>query len=411
MPNTTATPQWVTNEIGYQFSNEVNGVAAFNRTYDGQFRQAGAKVGDTIKVRKPQRWQVTDGSGYQGQAILDQTVPVTLSNQKGVHFDYSSVEGTTDLDDIRARYVQPAAEAMANAADVLGMANVYKDVYNYTGTLGTTPATAVVWGDAGSAISYGAVPLQRRVAVLDIKAMFRTSQINAAFFNPQGTVSQNWRSGQMGANQLGIAEWYQSQNVPKFTSGVISVASTPVVDTAGQTGSAITTSGWGNSGLAAVKGDIVTFAGVYKVNPQSFVSTGQLQQFVLTADAADDGSGNATLNISPSIITSGPLQTVTASPALNAVVTYWAMSAGGTQAAYVSPQSLVFHRDAFAFVMADMIMPNGGAKATFARSKKLNVSIRYVQQYQSLTDQNLNRLDMLIGAATIWPDAACRVVG
>ena len=121
----------------------------------------------------------------------------------------------------------------------------------------------------------------------------------------------------------------------------------------------------------------------------------------------------ATLPISPSIITSGQLQTVDASPANNAVITVLGTTAaaGGILATTTSPQSFVYHPDAFAFVMADLMKPGAGAESTTVRSKALGFSIRMVEQYQIGTDQNPSRLDILIGAATIQARLASRVWG
>jgi hypothetical protein len=85
--------------------------------------------------------------------------------------------------------------------------------------------------------------------------------------------------------------------------------------------------------------------------------------------------------------------------------------AGGALATTTSPQSLIYHPDAFAFVMADLQKPSAGAKATPVSSKSLGFSFRMVEQYQIGTDVNASRLDMLIGAATIQARLACRVVG
>ena len=64
-----------------------------------------------------------------------------------------------------------------------------------------------------------------------------------------------------------------------------------------------------------------------------------------------------------------------------------------------------------AFVMADLVEPNGGAKSTFARSRDWGISIRFVQQYGALDDQNRNRFDILFGAALLQARLGCRVVG
>src|SRR5207249_2857181 len=115
--NTLATPTWVTREVARGFLNQIKFVANVNRTYDSQYEQKGAKVGNTVNARLPQRFVVTDGQALQIQNLFDQTVPITLTNQKNVAFGYSSAQATTELDDIRTRYVQPGAEALANAAD------------------------------------------------------------------------------------------------------------------------------------------------------------------------------------------------------------------------------------------------------------------------------------------------------
>jgi hypothetical protein len=411
MANTLATPSWVTKSVAMYFVNSLRGVAQFSREYNDEYIQSGAKVGDTVKVRLPQQFEASDGEGLVIQNLLDQTKNVILNRRRHVGFGWSSAQATTDLDNIRERYVQPAAETLANSYDRLSMADVYKSVYNAVGTLGTTPSAASTWLDAKVKILDLAGPDNGIVGVLDVLATARTSNAQAAIFNPSGKISENWKTGQFADEQLGIAKWFQDQNVPRFTSGSVGGAGgTPLVNGAGQTGSSLITDGWASGTSLLKKGDIVTVAGVRSVNPLSKEDTGRLQQFVLTADV-NDTTGAITMSISPSIITSGPLQNVTAAPADNAVVTFWAMAAGGTQAATVSPQSLVFHPKAFASVMADLVMPNGGAKATRVQSKQLAVSMRYVEQFQITTDQNLNRLDILFGSAPIQERMAVRVVG
>jgi hypothetical protein len=130
MANTLITPTWVTKEVARGFTNEVVFISNVNRTYDDQYVQSGAKVGNTVNARMPQRFTVADGQALQLQALYDQTVPITLTNQKQVAFGYSSAQATLQIDDVRSRYVQPAAEALANAADVLAFNAVYRDVWN-----------------------------------------------------------------------------------------------------------------------------------------------------------------------------------------------------------------------------------------------------------------------------------------
>ncbi len=410
MANTLATPTWVTREVARGFINQIKFVANVSRSYDDQYQQAGAKVGNTVNARLPQRFQVTDGQALQLQNLFDQTVPITLTNQKNVAFGYSSAQATTELDDIRSRYVNPGAEALANAADVLAYEAVFRDVFSSVGTPGTTPATTLTYLQAGVKLTDLSTPMDGRVAVLDPLAMATIANTSSSLFNPTAVISENYKNGMFGRNQLGIAEWYQDPNRSVHTTGDFT-ASTPLTNGAAQTGSSLITDGWASGATTLRKGDIFTIAGVNSVNPLSYTSTGRLQQFVVTTTISDT-AGAITVSISPSIITSGQLQTVDAAAADNSAITVWSANpAGGTLAATKSPQSLVYHPDAFAFVMADLVQPGAGARATTVRSKQFGIAIRMVEQYQIQTDQNPSRLDILIGAATVQARLACRVVG
>jgi hypothetical protein len=412
MANTLATPSWTTKEVARAFINKLVFLAHVNRTYDDQYVQAGAKVGNTVNARLPQRFTVTDGQALQLQNLYDQTVPITLTNQKNVAFGYSSAQATTELDNIRTRYVNPGAEALANAAEVLAFDNVYRDIYSSVGTPGTTPTATLTYLQAGVKLTDLSTPLLGRVAMLDPLAMSTLADTTTSLFNPSAVIAENYTEGQFGRKQLGVDGWYQDPVRPTHTTGTYT-ASTPLVNGADQTGSTISTDGWASGAATLNKGDVFTIAGVNSVNPLSYSSSGRLQQFVVTATTSDSSGAMATLPISPSIITSGALQTVSASPDNNAVITVLGTTAaaGGTLATTASPQSFVYHPDAFAFVMADLMKPGAGAESTTVRSKSLGFSIRMVEQYQIGTDQNPSRLDILIGATTIQARLAARVWG
>lgn len=391
-------------------------LANVNRSYDDQYVQAGAKVGNTVLARLPQRFQVTDGQALQLQSIYDQTVPITLTNQLQVSFGYSSAQATTQLDLIRERYVQPAAEALANGSEVLAFRNTVRDIYSTVGTPGTTPNLTLTYLQAGIKLTDLATPLRGRVAVLDQLAMATIANTASTLFHPGGLISEALEEGQFAGQVLGIDRWYQDPARFTFVTGYFG-ASTPIINGANQTGSTINTSGWNSGGTQLVKGDIFTIAGVDSVNPLTYQDNGRLQQFVVTATTTDTSGAIAALPISPAIITSGQLQTVTQSPANGAslaVLGATSITGGtlgtGTQG-LISPQSLVFHSDCFAFVMADLINPGAGAISRTVRSKELGLAIRWVEQYQIGTDQIPSRLDLLCGAATVQARLGCRVMG
>ena len=91
------------------------------------------------------------------------------------------------------------------------------------------------------------------------------------------------------------------------------------------------------------------------VRPEPRVSTGALQNFLVTAAVNSDTGGNATLSIYPAITTSGAYQTVSASPANLAAITV----IGTANTSYA--QNVGFVRDAFGLVTVPMEVPMGAA--------------------------------------------------
>ena len=81
--------------------------------------------------------------------------------------------------------------------------------------------------------------------------------------------------------------------------------------------------------------------------------------------------------------------------------------ASGTATSYAN--SMAFHKDAFAFGTADLILPQGVDMA--GRAAADGVSIRLVRQYDINSDQLPCRLDVLYGWSTVYPELAVRVTG
>jgi hypothetical protein len=408
--NSLITPDWITKETARKLMNSCKFFPNVNRSYDDQYVQGGAKVGATVKARLPQRFVANEGQALQVQAIQDSYVPISLTHQRQVGTSWSTATETTDIEDVRSRYVEPAGIALGNVVDADGLSTVYPDVYNSVGTPGTTPTSNLTYLQAGAKMTKFAAPMVDRCAVLDPLMAVTLANANFTIFNPTGAQGTIWRDGQFGERALMVDDWYQDQNVYNHTTGTFTAA-TPLTNGATQTGSSLITDGWASGASSLKRGDIFTIAGVYAVNPVSYQSTGQLQQFTVLANISDT-TGAMTISISPSIITSGQFQTVTNSAADDSAITVWAANpAGGVLATTVTPQSLLFHPDAFVAVTADLAKPNGGATTSSVRSKTLGLSLRYVQQYNIQTDQNASRFDILYGWATLRPELACRVVG
>lgn len=407
--NTFITPTWVSRDVAVNFLNEIKLVGQFDRSWDDQWRNKpqGAQIGYTVQARIQQRFQVTEGQAFQQQPILNQTVPITLNHQYNVGMAWSSAAATLEVEEVQDRYTKPAGQAMANKADVQAGAEVYKSVYFTVGTPGTPITDDTTYTDGIARLLNVAVP-DDFCAVLDPKAQSKLAGANYALFNPQSQISEIFKKGRFDKGALGINEWYRDPNMPTHTTGSFT-SSTPVTSSGGQTGSTLALSGLGTYAFKA--GDtfkVASGTAVNAVNPVSYNDTGDAQEFVITQDVS--GSSTVTLNISPSIITSGPLQTVTAAPDNNAAILFTGATGitSATMTATASKQSLVFHPAAFAFVCADMDEDLPGAKVGMARDKDANISMRWAYQWNGQTDQKISRVDMIVGVAPILPYYAFR---
>jgi hypothetical protein len=409
VPNTLITPTWVTKDTAVNFKNSLKLIGQFDRTWEKQNwgnKPEGAQIGDTVQVRIQQRWEVNEGQALVQQSILNQTVPLTINHQFQVGMGWSSAQDALEIEMVQDRYTRPAGRRMANKWDAVAGAEVYKAVYFSAGTPGTPITSNQTWTDAVALLHNNAVPDDELCAVIDPLTQSNLLATNFALFNPNAQISKYFKTGQFAGAALGVDDWYWDPNLPIHTTGTFT-SSTPIVSSANQTGSSLALSGLGTYAFKA--GDVFTIDGVYGVNPESYLSTGVLQQFVITADAS--GSSTVTLSISPSIIPSGQLQTVTNSPANSSAVSFLGSTGtvNATMSATASRQSLMFHPAAFAFAMVDLPDRLAGANAKTVTDAQAKIAMRWVEQYSIQTDQSPSRCDTIGGVAAILPYFAVRM--
>lgn len=408
--NTLATPNWVTVDTATGFLDSTKLIGRFDRQWDDQWssKPGGAKLGYTVNARIEQRWIVTEGQAFQQQAILDQTVPITINHQFNVGSGYSTAQSTMEIQEIQSRYSRPAGKSMAAKWDRVAGLEVYKSVSFAIGTPGVNISTNDQWGDAVALLQEQGVP-DDFIAVISPSQQNTTATSNQVLFNPAQYVGELFESGKMSGPALGMKGWYTDPLLPMHTTGSFT-ASTPAVNGSGLTGSTLATDGWGTYALKA--GDVFTLDGVYATNPLvQDLDMGRLMQFSLTADLS--GSTTATLAFTPAIVTSGPLQNVTNAPANNAAISFKGATGtvGATMTATRSRQNLIFHPSAFAFVMADLDRDLDGAKTGYVSDKETRVKMRWASQWNGQTDQKLSRFDTLGGIAPVLPYFAVRGFG
>lgn len=409
MPNLLITPKWVLRRVGRIAVNNLKFANNVDRSYNGDYEEAGAKVGDTIYLRLPWQPITTKGQAFQEQAVIDRIVPVTLTDQAQCAVGFSTRQMTVDVDDYMGRYIEPGAVQIANTMDFDGLTRIPILVGNAVGTLGTAPTDNATYLAANTLLSGLACPPRRMVITSpDMQAAITAS--NFSLRNPPTTISDSFETGVYSTDVLGFKNWYWDQNVANFVAGTY--GGTPLVNGANQTGTSLITDGW-STGSVVKAGTKITLGsasggaastGVFPVNPQNRQALKSLQSFTVLQTANESG-GAMTLQISPSLITAGAFQDVTASPVDNAVITVLAQSGAQGQL------GLAWAKEAVVMVTADLVYPEGGAIAERISSKPLGFSLRFVKQYNILSDRNLARIDNLYGWQAYRPEWVCVVFG
>jgi hypothetical protein len=376
-------------------TDKIQVLKMVNRQYDSQFGyKGGAKVGDTVSVRVPQRAVVRSGRIMDLQPQIDRVVPVKISNYHGVDTGATSTEMAMQIDDYQEQFID------SKIGDLL--VNVESDFINTVTQL--VPASVGDFGafDDPITVLQAKAYLDSQLAPMnDRNLMVNTySQVDLvnslkSLFNSQEKISEQYRKGRMASDTLGF-DWYQSNLTSTIVRGTgagylidgvpADGASSIVVDT----------------GTGTVKvGDTFQIEGVYDVHPQTKDALPNLKMFTVTTLVSPGGAG--TWQISPSLILAGSEQNISALPVDGADITIKGVA--GTSYA----QNLAFSKDAFYFVTADLPNPPSSYGVDSASATYQGITLRFQQGFNMVNDEFMSRFDIVWGGGILRPELAVRI--
>ena len=410
MSNNLLTISKITNEALMVLENELTFTSEVDRNYDDQFAVVGAKIGQTVNVRRPGRFLGAIGPNLVVEDFNETSVPVTLSTQFQVSTQFTTQDLALSLDMFSDRILKPAIATIANKMDRDGLLTAKNNTANIVGTAGVAPTGLITYLTAAAYLDSEGAPRDGRRSVT-IEPFTSSTIVDSlkGLFNPTETISKQYTKGLMGRDSGGM-NWYMDQNVVSQTFGSYASATLSCNVT---TATGFLTSGWayssnitiGATSAAATlnQGDTFTIAGVYAVNPQNRQSYGKLRNFVVQSTTAIGSGGTATVTVVPAVITAGQFQNVSVTSTGSQTVTPF------NNTGVVSPQNILMHRNAFTLACADLELPEGVHFAGRASDKELGLSIRVVRQYTINNDSIPTRLDVLYGWAPLYPELACRI--
>lgn len=415
MANNLLTISKITNEALMVLENELTFSSEVDRNYDDQFAVVGGKIGNTVNVRRPGRFIGTTGPALNVEDFNETSVPVTLSTQFHVDTQFTTADLALSLDMFSDRVLKPAVAAIANKIDRDGLQMAALQTANIVGTAGTPPTGLITYLTAGAYLDAEGAPRDgRRACIVEPFTSATIVDSLKGLFMPQEAIAEQYRKGLMGRDSAGT-NWKLDQNVVSQTFGSYS-GYTLSADTTASTGQiGYLSSGWAQYSTIQIKastastlnaGDVFQIAGIYATNPQNrqAYGSGKLRNFVVQSTTTV-GTSATSITVSPAVIIGGQFQNsiIIGSTSTTAVVTPF------NNTGVLSPQNMLFHRNAFTLAVADLELPEGVHFAGRASDKEVGLSMRVVRQYTINNDSIPTRLDVLYGWAPLYQELACRI--
>lgn len=416
--NALITHEMIAQEALFQLKNELPMLGLVYRAHEQEFQQQpnGFKKGNSIRIRKPVKYQSFSGAMMQEQGTVQGEVRLTVDRQEHVPLQFTVQELTFDISQFSELHLQPAVRKLAQKIE-LDLMSLYKRVFNAVGTPGQLIDSHGDYLKGQARLTDMAVPLDKRCLVCtpSDRAAFVASLPHQFYANssiPEDALrlgrfpsvdgnTMNYESQLVRMHQNGS---FSTSGASAAVNGTITAVTYASVKEDVNYKQTIPTDGWTNSAAKVLReGDIITFAGVFAVNPESQERLSYLRQFVVRADVDANGSGQADVVISPPMITSGPDATCSNVPVDNAVITPLGVANA------ITPQNLLFHKHAFALAVVPLEKLQGITDVQQITDEGLSITLTPVADPKAYTQAW--RLDVLYGFTAQYPELATRLYG
>jgi len=417
MANSYRNIRMILNAVIAEIKNQSVMIPNVDRQLDkeGEFR----RKGDTIYVRRPNKYEAQDGPDMTGKIteIQEAEAPVTLDVHKSIAFNLTQKELALNITDpaLREQHIMPAANSLTQAIES-EIARKYYQVANFFGTPGTTPGSTP--GVRGSReVGEAMIKMKNEsVEMMDINGFYDPNA--TLFIGDSLTTVFNEAIVKRGVEK---AAFLRAANVTGLESNSIAnhtvgnyTGSTPLVNGAAQDvtyesskdtiSQTIITDGWTASITGVLnRGDVIQFDGVNALQARTYEDLGRLRDFTVLDVVDSDGAGNATITISPAIVTTGDYRNVSAAPADNAPIT---VVSGAPNS--VHPQNMIWQRRACTLATARLQAPD----ATVSNSVTMDgITLTFAGGGDILKYETVRRLDILFGVKFQLPEWAVRHTG
>src|SRR4051812_12910285 len=122
--------------------NKLSIAGNFNTDFDKEFEKEYA-VNDSVRIKKPQRWNIRNGLGYTPDPVNRVFTTVDLNQPFGLDFEIDSVEKALRMErsmaEVSKQYLAPAMAQISQEIDSRAALFAYQNTNNFVGVLGTDP--------------------------------------------------------------------------------------------------------------------------------------------------------------------------------------------------------------------------------------------------------------------------------
>lgn len=412
-PGSYAYADWVALDCMRLLENMLAMAGFANFGYQDQFDKEFA-VGDTVRVKFPQEFVVTDGFDYNPQAINRQTTTIAVDQPMQISYEWDSIEQALKLErtmrQIQEEYNVPAMRQLASECELRFMDFAFFNTNNVVGTLAAVPTAWATYAAANQRMIENAGKIGPTAIGVTPSMMTTLIANSLTQFNPPDAISKQYKDALVG--RAAGMDWYESMYCHPHTTGVWATVATGVtINAGGQSGNSITVAC--TTGDTFKRGDIISIANVNNVNPRTKRSTGSPKNFKIMQDATGAGSV-ATLTIAPGIIGPGsPYQNVDSLPGNGAILTLWPGTTMSNAASKTGILGQVLNKNAYAMAGVDLMLPQEGGSVKLARKKRdenTGLTLAMLSMFDPVVRRQINRMDMLIGFGSLYFDrCACLV--
>jgi len=354
--------------------------AVMPRLVNGDYGKVAAEKGTTIDVPIPSAITATAVSPNNTAPVTADVAPTSAQIPLDQWFEAAFYLTDKDMLEIQGGTIpmqaSEAIKAIGNNVDkyLLGL---YKDVYGYQGTAGTTPFATDTSDATGinKVLHNQLAPNSPRWAVINPDAEANALGLRAFQDMSFSGSAQGLIDGKVG-RKLGFG-WLMDQNVPTHTSTVLT-AGNATVNGAHAVGVTSVSIAKATNAAPLVNGDIITFAG-------------DTQTYVVTT-AVTLAVGNTAVSISPALKVA---------------------AAGGEAMALKASHTVnfAFHRDCIAFASRPLLTVGTGLGTRIMQSTDPVTGLSLRLEVSREHKRTRFSYDILYGAAVVRPEFGVRLAG